>query len=402
MADHPAALGVGEVAIGPPEEGLDPAQELPQPEGLGHVVVRAELQADDLVDLVVAGREHEHRGLGAGSAEAAEDLEAIDARQADIEDDEIGRLAHGDLEAFLARTGQGDGVALLLEGVLDAARNGVLVFDDEDRAGHPFDRTPAPEKGLRTGLVVPWALHFPEAPSSMSTAPTARPTLAAAPRDVTGKAVMHLRKAGQLPGVVFGHGLESTNVTVDAHELELLRRKTGPNSLVDLSVDGAKAQPVLVHGVQLHRVTQRPLHVDFFLVRMTEELIVDVPLVATGESEAVNTLGGTLLHPIEHVRVKALPDHLPQSIQYDITTLATFDDVIRLKELEIPGDVTLLTDLEEIVAKVLPPRVEEVEVPVVAEGEAVEGEEGAEGAEGAAEGGAAGATGGSDEASSEG
>jgi large subunit ribosomal protein L25 len=235
----------------------------------------------------------------------------------------------------------------------------------------------------------------------MSTAPTARPTLAAAPRDVTGKAVMHLRKAGKLPAVVFGHGLASTNVTVDAHELELLRRKTGPNSLVDLSVDGAKAQPVLVSSVQLHRVTQRPLHVDFFLVRMTEELTVDVPLVATGESEAVNTLGGTLLHPIEHVRVKALPDHLPQSIQYDIASLNTFDDVIRLSALEIPGDVTLLTDPEEIVAKVLPPRVEEVEVaPVAAEGE--EGAEGEEAAEG--EGGAAGGTaeGGSNEGSSEG
>jgi large subunit ribosomal protein L25 len=235
----------------------------------------------------------------------------------------------------------------------------------------------------------------------MSTAPTARPVLAAAPRDVTGKAVMHLRKAGKLPAVVFGHGLESTNVTVDAHELELLRRKTGPNSLVDLSVDGAKAQPVLVSNVQLHRVTQRPLHVDFFLVRMTEELTVDVPLVAIGESGAVNDLGGTLLHPIEHVRVKALPDHLPQSIQYDITSLATFDDVIRLRELEIPGDVTLLTDLEEIVATVLPPRVEEVEAPVVAEGEAAEGAEG-EAAEGAEGGTAAGAEGGSSEDSSEG
>jgi large subunit ribosomal protein L25 len=215
-----------------------------------------------------------------------------------------------------------------------------------------------------------------------------RPSLAAAPRDVTGKAVSRLRKSGQLPGVVFGHGLSSTNVTVNAHEFDQLRRRTGPNELVDLSVNGEKAQPVLVHGVQLHRVTQRPLHVDLFLVRMTEELTVDVPLVANGDSEAVNTLGGTLLHPIEHVRVKALPDHLPQSIQYDIASLATFDDVIRLRDLEIPGDVTLLTDLDEIVAKVLPPRVEEVEVPVAAEGEeAVEGEEAAEGAEGA-EGGA--------------
>jgi len=223
---------------------------------------------------------------------------------------------------------------------------------------------------------------------------SSRPSLAAAHRDVTGKKVAHLRKAGKLPAVVYGHGVASTNVTVDAHEFEQLRRRSGPNTLVDLAVDGQKPNPVLISDVQLHRVTQRPLHADLFLVRMTEELTVDVPLVATGESEAVNTHGGTLLHPIEHVRVKALPDHLPQSIQYDITSLATFDDVIRLRELEIPGDVTLLTDPEEIVAKVIPPRVEEVEVPVAAEGA-----EGAEAAEGAAEGEGAAAGGETGEAS---
>lgn len=230
--------------------------------------------------------------------------------------------------------------------------------------------------------------------------PSSRPSLAAAHRDVTGKKVAHLRKAGQLPAVLYGHGVASTNVTIDAHDFEQLRRRTGPNTLIDLAVDGSKANPVLISDVQLHRVTQRPLHADLFLVRMTEELTVDVPLVATGESEAVNTHGGTLLHPIEHVRVKALPDHLPQSIQYDISSLATFDDVIRLRELEIPSDVALLTDPEEIVAKVIPPRVEEVEVPVAAEG--AEGAEAAEAAEGAEGGEAAPSGGGTGEDSTEG
>jgi large subunit ribosomal protein L25 len=211
---------------------------------------------------------------------------------------------------------------------------------------------------------------------------TTRPALAAKHREITGKKVSHLRRDGLLPAVVFGHGLESTSVSLDAHEFELLRRKTSANTLVDLSIDGKKAQPALVHGVQLHRVTQRPLHADLFLVRMTEEMTVDVPLVATGESEAAKTHGGTVLHPLESVRVRALPDHLPTSIQYDISPLATFDDVIRLRDLEIPGDVTLLTDVEEIVAKVIPPRVEEE--PVVAEVPA-EGAEGAEGAAGAEE-----------------
>jgi large subunit ribosomal protein L25 len=222
----------------------------------------------------------------------------------------------------------------------------------------------------------------------MATASASRPALAAEPRDITGKRVAGLRRSGRLPGVVFGHGLESTSVSVDTHDFEQLRRRTGPNALVDLSIDGKTSQPVLIQGVQVHPVTRRPLHVDLFLVRMTEELTVDVPLVPTGTSTAVVDDGGTLLHGIETVRVKALPDHLPQSIEYSIESLVDFDTSIHVSDLAIPEDVTLLTDPDEVVAKVQAPRVEIEEEPVVAEGEeAGEGEEAVEGEE--AQGGAA-------------
>ena len=216
---------------------------------------------------------------------------------------------------------------------------------------------------------------------------TARPSLAAKPREVTGKAVKKLRSAGQLPAVVYGHGVDSTNVTLDAHEFDLLRKTAGPNALIDLSVDGDKANPVLIQAVQIHPVNRRPLHADLFLVRMTEELTVDVRLVATGESAAVTQLNGTLLHPTEHVRVKALPDHLPQSIEYSIESLVDFDAAIHVRDLSIPGDVTLLTDPDEVIAKVQAPRIEVEEEPVVEEGEeGAEGEAAEGGAEGAAEG----------------
>jgi len=205
---------------------------------------------------------------------------------------------------------------------------------------------------------------------------TARATLAAEHRDLTGKKVASLRHAGRLPAVVYGHGVDSSNVSIDTHEFEQLRRHTGPNALVDLSIDGKKAQPVLVQSVQVHPVHRRPLHVDLFLVRMREQLTVDVPLVATGESIAVTQHGGTLLHPMESVRVRALPDHLPQAIEYSVESIVDFDTTLHVRDLVVPGDVTLLTDGDEIIAKVQPPRVEEE--PVVAE--AVEGEA-AEGAE---------------------
>jgi large subunit ribosomal protein L25 len=205
---------------------------------------------------------------------------------------------------------------------------------------------------------------------------TTRPALKASHREVTGKKVAALRAAGQLPAVVFGHGQASDNVTVDAKEFETLRRHAGPNTLIDLSIDGRKPAPVLVHDVQHHPVSRKPLHIDLYVVKMTEELTVEVPLVSDGESLAVKDDNGTLLHVMEHIRVKALPDHLPQSVHYSIEGLRTFDDVIKVSDLQLPSDVTLLTDPNEVVAKVLPPRVEEVEAPAAAE--AVEGEEGAE------------------------
>jgi large subunit ribosomal protein L25 len=201
-----------------------------------------------------------------------------------------------------------------------------------------------------------------------------RPQLAAQPRRVHGKAVKHLRAQGLVPAVVYGHGVESNAVQLDAHEFDLLRRRTGRNTLLDLSLAGEKPVPVLVHDIQEHPITRAPLHVDLLVVRLTEELTVEVPILFTGESAALR-MGGVLLHMRDSLTVRALPDHLPQSVELDISPLATFDDVLRVADISLPADVTLLTDATEPVARVQAPRVEEV--PVAAEGVPVEGEEAA-------------------------
>jgi large subunit ribosomal protein L25 len=210
-----------------------------------------------------------------------------------------------------------------------------------------------------------------------------RPRLAAATRTVTGKRVAHLRKEGLVPAVVYGHGTASEPVQLDAHELELLRRHAGASTLIDLSVDGHTARPVLMSGVQVHPIHRRPLHVDLFVVRMTEELTVEVPLVGTGTAAATET-GGTLVHPVSSVRVRALPANLPDSLHYDLSPLTSYDVTITVADVVAPEGVTILAEPLEVVARVLPPRVEEE--PVVAAEEGVEAEEGAEG-EAAAQGG---------------
>ncbi len=205
-----------------------------------------------------------------------------------------------------------------------------------------------------------------------------RPKLSARPRESLGRTVKRLRREGLLPAVIYGNQRESQPIQLDAKEFEQLRRHVGRNALLDLTLDGGKPQPVLLHAIQEHPVSRRPLHVDLLAVNMTEERTVEVPIVTTGSSEAVERMGGVLLHLRDNVQVRALPDDLPASIQLDISPLDNFEVVLHASDLPIPAGVTLVTDPQEPVARVQPPRVEEVEVPAA---EAVEVPEAAEGVE---------------------
>jgi large subunit ribosomal protein L25 len=203
--------------------------------------------------------------------------------------------------------------------------------------------------------------------------------LTATSRTVTGKSVAHLRKAGQIPAVVFGHGIASVPVSLDAHEFDHLRRVVHSNTIIEINIDGKDKHRVLIHGFQIDPRNRRLLHVDLFALKSGEEVTVEIPLRPLGESFAVARLGGTLLHNIDRVRVRALPENLPEAIEFSIESLVDFEISIHLRELTLPPDVTLLSDPDEVVAHVAAPHV--VEEPVVEE--AVEGEE-AEAAEGEA------------------
>ncbi|MDQ3871375.1 MAG: 50S ribosomal protein L25 [Chloroflexota bacterium] len=186
-----------------------------------------------------------------------------------------------------------------------------------------------------------------------------RPELTAHHREVTGKKVARLRREGIVPAVLYGHGQPSEPVQVDARAFEQLRRHVGRNALIDLHVENGRPRPVLVHAVQEHPVNRRVVHVDFFLVSMREELTVDVPIAMTGSSEAVEKQGGTLLHLLDTVKVRALPADLPDLLQLDVTPLRSFEEVLHVRDLSVPESVTLLTDPDEPIARVQPPRIEE-------------------------------------------
>ncbi len=213
-----------------------------------------------------------------------------------------------------------------------------------------------------------------------------RPTLSARPRDVRGKAVAHLRKEGSLPAVVYGAGVESHNVMLDAREFETLRRRAGRHAVIDLTIEGdGKVQPVLLQSIQEHPVNRHPLHVDLLVVDLSLERTSDVPLVFVGTSDAVAKQGGVMLHLRDAVLVRAKPDDLPSGIELDITPLVDFEVTLHASDLVMPAGVTLVTDPSEALARVQQPRVEEEPTAAVAAEGAEEGAEAGEKPEGAAE-----------------
>ena len=195
-------------------------------------------------------------------------------------------------------------------------------------------------------------------------------------RTEIGKHVAQLRKTGRLPAVVFGHGLDSIPVSLDAHEFEHIRRTSHSNTVIELKIDGKDKHKVLIRGVQIEPRHRHLVHVDLFELKSGEEVTVDIPLHSTGDSYAVTRLGGTLLHNIDHIRVRALPENLPDAIEFSVEGILDFETVIHLRDLPLPAGVTLLSDADEIVAKVAAPHVAEVvaEATGLAEAPAAEAE----------------------------
>jgi large subunit ribosomal protein L25 len=213
-------------------------------------------------------------------------------------------------------------------------------------------------------------------------------------RSVYGKRNKRLRTTGVVPGVLFGKSTGSIPVQVDAKTLDTLYRQAGRTSVVKVSVDGGQATSAIIKSVQRHPLTGRALHVDLFAVDLTHEMLADIPLTFTGASPAVELEGAILFTSLDHLKVRGLPGDLPHEIEVDLSPLVDLEATIHVRDLVVDGKVTVLNDPDDLVAKVTPPREEEVIEPVVVEGEegaeGVEGEEGEEGAEGegAGEGGA--------------
>ncbi|MBN18479.1 MAG: 50S ribosomal protein L25 [Chloroflexi bacterium] len=199
-------------------------------------------------------------------------------------------------------------------------------------------------------------------------------------RVITGKKVKKLRQDGNIPVHMYGNKEASKNLSIEKKVIDALLANTGQNVAISLEINGENGENVcLIRDVQRHPVTEEVLHIDFLKVDLNKKIQVNIPISIIGTASAVWQLGGTLLQSLQSISVQILPLNIPEKFELDISSLNTFEDSLFVKDVKIDKGIDVNDDLEILVARVMPPRVEEdiqtqeeevgaAEVPVV-EGE---------------------------------
>jgi large subunit ribosomal protein L25 len=167
------------------------------------------------------------------------------------------------------------------------------------------------------------------------------------PRDVTGKKVAKLRKEGHIPGIVYGHGVEPTNVQAPAQIVNKVVKQAGQHHPVHVKVDG-KSRIAMIKNIDVDPVKHRVRHVAFHTVKQNEAVEAEVPirLVGEGESEA-EKVGLVVLQTLDSIKVHAKPMDLPDALEVSIVHLAEPHQQVTVADLKLPEGVEL-DDAEEV------------------------------------------------------
>jgi large subunit ribosomal protein L25 len=211
--------------------------------------------------------------------------------------------------------------------------------------------------------------------------------LTVARREPAGsRAARRLRRTGCIPGVVYGVGAEPVPFQVDVRELRLALAHSG--AVLNLSIDGQRPAPVVVKELSRHPVSGDALHIDLLRVRLDKPIQATVALELTGADAAPGVKeGGVLEHITREITVEALPNDIPDAIEHDVSEMQ-INDTVTLEAVRAPAKVTILGDVETVVATLTPPRLQVEEEPEIEEETEVvgEGEEPEAEAQAAAEG----------------
>jgi large subunit ribosomal protein L25 len=187
-------------------------------------------------------------------------------------------------------------------------------------------------------------------------------------REILGKQVKHLRRQGITPVHLFGHGIESLALQCDTGELERVLGQAGQTRLISLKLDKEKKpRSVVVREFDRDWRKGQLVHVDFYQVKMEEKIKLEVPVALVGEAPALKSKTYMLEHELGTLTVECLPAKIPASLEVDISSLTEPEQTIRVKDVILDKDITVLNDPDLVVAKISSRPVEKIEEEVVEE-----------------------------------
>jgi large subunit ribosomal protein L25 len=175
-----------------------------------------------------------------------------------------------------------------------------------------------------------------------------KPTIKATKRTVIGKQVRALRRQGQLPGVIYGHKMEPTAISMDSRDASITILRLTSSSIVTIELEG-KQIPALLREKQKNYIKNVLTHVDFQAVSMTEKIRTYVSLHFHGTAPAVKEFQAAVVTNMEEIEVEALPANLPERIEVDLGKLAALGDAIHVRDLVVDSKVEVLSDPDDVI-----------------------------------------------------
>ena len=191
-------------------------------------------------------------------------------------------------------------------------------------------------------------------------------TVGAESRNDQGKgASRRLRRAGQVPAILYGGKGEPSNITLNQLSLlTMIDNEKFYSSIVTIKLDG-KDQQAIVKDVQMHPAKAQVLHVDLQRVLADQPIRLHLPIHFLNQSTCpgVKTEGGQVSHLRTDIEISCLPKDLPEALEVDMAGMH-LNDTIFLKDIKVPPGVTipeLATGREIPVVSIHAPRAEEAE-----------------------------------------
>ena len=193
--------------------------------------------------------------------------------------------------------------------------------------------------------------------------------LSAVTRDSSGKgAARTLRRAGQIPAVIYGHARAPQSLAVPTREFEkLLERVSAESTVIELTLAEGGVARTLIRDIQRHPYKKQILHIDFQELVAGEKVSVNVPIVLTGVPDGVRVSGGILSQVMSELTIRCDPVNIPRRIEADVTHVL-IGHSIHVSDLKAPEGVEIMDDADTTIAVVSAPKVEAEPTPAEVEG----------------------------------